>query len=83
MVGSIYTSWVPVINSRAEPRTSAQLLLSRLLHGAPKIQTSLGHSHKHAAINQMVSRATSDNSNMHNLFSQPFEYLIVFPTFSV
>src|SRR6266702_3671030 len=31
----------------------------------------------------MVSRATSENSNMPNLFPQPFENLVFFPALSV
>lgn len=81
MFGNIY-QLRPVINPRADPYTSAQLLPSRLLDGAPKIQTSLGRSHKHAAIKWSVAQL-NENPNIHNLFPQPFENLILFPAFSV
>ena len=52
--GSIYQ--LPAISPRAELCTSAQLLLSQQLHGAPEIQTSLGHLDKHAAIKWSVAQ---------------------------
>ena len=81
MFGNIYKLGT-MVKPTAELRTSVQLLLSRLQHGAPKIRTSLGHLHKHAAIKQSV-RQLSENCNMHNLCPQTFEYLILFPAFSV